>query len=289
MSLIKFFSGKRVYVATIFLSITLFSIIMGGFYLAAFLAVLIFLGSGELVNFVKAKGHNPAYYLILFVDLLLILCATLRLYNYLGFIITFGVIGAFLVILFRKQSATINDVATTVLGMLYGGWLPMHIMLLRNINQIKTSVFGLHVPVGLGYIILIFFVISLSDIFAYYIGKNFGKTPLWPQISPKKTREGAIAGIVGGMAGSIAIGTLFSIPLIHTVIAGFLLSLAAQYGDLSESMMKRDAGFKDSGNLLPGHGGVLDRADSYIFTGAVAYYYFTLFVVGNSGMISFLH
>ena len=289
MDLIKFFSGKRVYVATIFLSITLFSIIMGGFWLAAFLVTLIFLGSREYVNFVRAKGHKPAYYFILTIDFLLILLSTLRLSGYLNLIISIGVIGSFLVILFRKQSSTIDDVGTTVLGMLYGGWLPMHIILLRNINQQHTSLFGLNVPVGLGYIILIFFVISFSDIFAYYIGKKYGKTPLWPQISPKKTREGAIAGTIGGVVASIVIGTLFKISIYHCIIAGFLLSLAAQYGDLSESMMKRDAGFKDSGNLLPGHGGVLDRADSYIFTGAVAYYYFSIFVVKNVIMIGFLH
>lgn len=287
MGLIKFFSGARVYVATVFLSITLLSIVLGGFALAVFLGVLIFTGTKEYVNFVRAKGLNPAYKLIIAVDFFLLLFATLHWYNYLGLVVTIGVIAAFLKILPRGQAATINDVATTVLGILYGGWLPMHIMLLRNLNKSGTDLFGQHVPDGLGYIVIIFFIISISDIAAYYVGKKFGKTPLCPEISPKKTVEGAVAGTVGGILISIIIGNLFSINLIHSVTAGILLVLAAQFGDLSESMLKRDAGFKDSGNILPGHGGVLDRADSYIFTGAVAYYYFSLFVIGNPASIVF--
>lgn len=281
MGIIRFFSQPRVWVATVFLSITLVAIIIGKLALAIFLGVLIYLGTQEYVSFVKAKGLNPATNVILAVDFLLILFATLQNYDFLPIIVTFGVIAAFITIMSRGQKATTNDLATTVLGFLYGGWLPMHIMLLRNLNKSGVDLFGVTAREGLGYLILIFFVITASDIAAYYIGKNYGKTPLWPEISPKKTKKGAIAGTTGGVVAALIIGHFIGIGLIHSLISGLLLSIAAQVGDLSESMLKRDAGFKDSGNLLPGHGGVLDRADSYIFTGAVAYYYFSLFVIGN--------
>jgi len=281
VGLLLFFSKPRVWVATIFLAITLVAIIIGKAALAIFLGLLIFLGTKEYVNLIRAKGLNPSINVILLVDFLLLISATLQEYDFLPLIVTFGVIIAFITIMTRGHKATTNDLATTVLGFLYGGWLPMHIMLLRNLNKSSIEIFGISAREGLGYIILIFFVISASDIAAYYIGKRFGKRPLWPEISPKKTIEGSIGGTTGGVIASLIIGHLIGLGLFHSIVAGLLLSITAQIGDLSESMLKRDAGFKDSGNLLPGHGGVLDRADSYIFTGAVAYYYFSLFVIGN--------
>ena len=281
MGLIAFFSKPRVWVATIFLAITLVAIIIGDWALAIFLTVLIYQGTKEYVSFVKAKGLNPSLNLILTIDFLLIFFAYLQNYDFLPLIVTFGVITAFITIMARGKAATTNDLATTVLGFLYGGWLPVHIMLLRNLEKTGIDLFGISAREGLGYIVLIFFIISASDIAAYYVGKNFGRTPLWPEISPKKTIKGSIGGTTGGVIASLIIGHLIGLGLFHSIVAGLLLSIVAQLGDLAESMLKRDAGVKDSGNILPGHGGVLDRADSYIFTGAVAYYYFSLFVIGN--------
>ena len=282
MGLIKFFTGARVAVATIFLSVTLLCILIGNWALAIFLGVLIYLGTQELVNFAKAKGFNPSFNTIILVDFLLMLLAVLKLPAYQGLVMTFGTIAACLVILFRGNAATISDAATTVFGILYGGWLPMHIMLLRNLYKTGINFFGFHVREGLGYIVLIFFIITLSDIAAYYVGINFGKRKLWPEISPKKTIEGSVAGTTCGLLASVIVGHFIGLSLFYSVIGGILLSVTSQFGDLTESMMKRDAGFKDSGTLLPGHGGVLDRADSYIFTGAVAYYFFKIFVIGGS-------
>ncbi|MDD3013568.1 MAG: phosphatidate cytidylyltransferase [Candidatus Gastranaerophilales bacterium] len=288
MGLIKFFSGARVYVATIFLSITLICIILGGPYLMAFLAVLMVTGTLELIKFARLKGMDPSVKIILLTEALLLLAAGLHKYYYFGLIITFGVITSFITILFRGKKAKINDLAFTILGFLYGGWLPMHILLLRSLNIDGLNFFGLHFKDGLGYIIMIFLVITISDIAGYYIGKNFGKTPLWPEVSPKKTLKGSVASTTGGIIAALIVGYFINLPWYHSFAAGTLLVLSAQIGDLCESMMKRDAGVKDSGNILPGHGGVLDRADSYIFTGAVAYYYFSVFVIGHYSLISML-
>lgn len=282
-TIIKFFSKARVYVATIFLSICLASLIYGGFALAVFLGVLIYLGQIELINMTKAKGMNPPLGLILFIDTILIVCATLRQYNYILPTLAITTMVVLLVILFRGAKATMNDAGATFLALLYGGFLPMHIIFLRNINGPGFVLFGKTIPIGVGYIVLMFVVISVCDIAAYYIGSKFGKTPLWPEISPKKTVEGAVAGTIASIIGALIIGHFIDLSIIHSVLSGFFLSLAAQFGDLTESMIKRDAGFKDSGNILPGHGGILDRADSYIFTGAVAYYYFSIFV--NKGAL----
>ena len=112
-----------------------------------------------------------------------------------------------------------------------------------------------------------------SDIGSYFIGKSFGKTALSP-ISPSKTIEG----LIGGIICSISVATLFAFllswqnPFLIGILYGILVSLMALVGDLIESMMKRDAKIKDSGTFLPGHGGILDRIDSYIFTPSVIYY-----------------
>jgi phosphatidate cytidylyltransferase len=288
VGLIKFFSGARVYVATIFLSITLVCIILSGIYLTAFLAVLIITGTLELINLAKQKGMNPATFLIIAIESLFLLTASINKPCYFGLILTIGVIAAFITILFRGQKAKISDLSVTIMCFLYGGWLPMHILLLRNLNKDGLDLFGLHFKDGLGYIILIFLIITISDIAGYYIGKNFGRTPLWTEISPKKTLKGSVASTIGGVAVALIAGYFFNLPWYHSLIAGTLLVLSAQIGDLCESMMKRDAGIKDSGNILPGHGGILDRADSYIFTGAVAYYYFSIFVIGHYSLISLL-
>lgn len=283
--IIQFFTKARVYVATIFLLICLVALVYGGVALALFLAVLIYLGTTELVNMTKNKGLNPPLWLILIIDAVLLICATLKQYDYILPVLALSTIIIMLVILFRGAAATVNDVGATFLAILYGGFLPIHIMFLRNISGPNIILFGRGFSKGIGYIVLMFVVISVCDIAAYYVGTKFGKTPLWKEISPKKTMEGSLAGAVASVLGSVLVGYYINLPIIHSVIIGLLLSLCAQLGDLTESMMKRDAGVKDSGNILPGHGGILDRADSYIFTGAVAYYYFSIFV-HNGALLS---
>lgn len=287
MGLIKFFTKARVYVATIFLSICLACLIYGGFPLAVFLSVLIYFGQVELVNMTRAKGMNPPLGLILSIDAILIILATLKQYNFILPVLALSTIIIILVVLFRGNKATMGDIGASFLAVMYGGFLPMHIIFLRNIQVPDILLFGRHFAPGIGYIVLMFLVISLSDIAAYYVGTKLGKTPLWPEVSPKKTIEGSVGGTVAGILGAVAVGHFIGLSLFHGIISGFILSMAAQFGDLAESMMKRDAGFKDSGNLLPGHGGMLDRADSYIFTGAVAYYYFSI-VVHNGALLSML-
>ncbi len=281
MNLIKFFTGARVYVAIIFLTIAFLSIVQGGLALVIFLTILISAGLNELITMAKLKGLDPIRWLIILVSFAILICAYFKSLPGMAFILTIGIIAAFILTLLRGQKGNMKDLAFTVFAFVYGGWLPVHIYLLRDMSSRTFELFNKEMPIGLGFIVLMFFVISFSDIFAYYIGKNFGKRPLYKEISPNKTIEGAIGGTAGGILGAVGIGFLIGLPLIHSVLSGLILTLAAQSGDLCESMLKRDAGVKDSGNLLPGHGGILDRADSYIFTGPIAYYYFSLFVTGT--------
>jgi phosphatidate cytidylyltransferase len=111
-----------------------------------------------------------------------------------------------------------------------------------------------------------------TDTFAFFVGRAIGKHPLAPDISPKKTREGALAGLVGGMLAGTSIAYSAGWPIWYGIVLGLGVSFGSQVGDLVESAMKREAGVKDSGTLLPGHGGVLDRFDSLLFAGATVYY-----------------
>ncbi|TCO79909.1 phosphatidate cytidylyltransferase [Marinisporobacter balticus] len=126
---------------------------------------------------------------------------------------------------------------------------------------------------------MVFLVAWATDTFAYFTGYFFGSTKLCPNISPKKTVEGAI----GGIAGSVLISGIWGYLvapgiLMHCLIIGFIGSILGQFGDLTASIFKRYTGIKDYGKIMPGHGGVLDRFDSILFTAPAVYYYMIFFI-----------
>ncbi len=118
-------------------------------------------------------------------------------------------------------------------------------------------------------------IIWLGDTFALFVGKKFGRTRFASQISPKKTNEGAIGGLAAGVLGAVLLQIFLfqGLPLLHVIGLSVLLGIFGQLGDLAESLLKRAAEIKDSSNLIPGHGGVLDRLDSLLFAFPVTYLY----------------
>jgi phosphatidate cytidylyltransferase len=172
----------------------------------------------------------------------------------------------------RERKSALESTAFTLFGAWYVCGLMGYVVNIRMIDS--GGRFGAHL------LMLLFVIIWANDIFAYLAGKNFGRHPLAPQVSPKKTVEGAVAGFVFGVAAAV-IYARFLIPdltPIHAGILGGFVGAASQIGDLCESLLKRSANVKDSGNLLPGHGGVLDRIDSLLF-GAPAMYYYCTFLL----------
>lgn len=168
----------------------------------------------------------------------------------------------------------------------------MHLVLLRNLAPIgMTPVANPLQQPGLAYVWAALFIIWATDVFAYIFGKKFGKHLLYPLISPKKTVEGAVGGLLSAVFWAtfvvyVADNYLFAChPFQHNMwqapLLGAVVSIAAQLGDLCESLLKRDAGVKDSSDILPGHGGFLDRGDSLIMGGAISYYWVWLVVLGN--------
>jgi len=129
--------------------------------------------------------------------------------------------------------------------------------------------------IGMQWILLLLIVVWAGDTFALLAGKAFGKHLLAPVLSPKKTYEGAVAGLLGGVAAAAALRYLClpDLPMIHVLIVSFVLGIFGQLGDLAESLLKRAAEIKDSSHLIPGHGGALDRMDSLLFAIPVLYFY----------------
>jgi len=257
---------KRVIVAIILLAITFGCVAAGGVFMALYLGAFIFVGLRELVNIAESKGHKLSFYFSLLSIYIMLALSAFEMYELLYPVFAAIMIAAFLFILFRGKDATLKDVAMTMFTIIYGGIFPIHFIMLRNLS--------------LEYVLLMVVVISLCDIGAYYSGKLLGKTPLWKEISPKKTVEGSIGGTLIGIASSVLVGHFIGLHIAHSIIVGFIITMLAQLGDLAESMIKRDVGVKDSGTVFPGHGGALDRADSYIFTVVGAFYYFWFFVAG---------
>jgi phosphatidate cytidylyltransferase len=186
--------------------------------------------------------------------------------------------------LFAPQIVSIADISTSIFGLFYGGCLPSYWIRLRVDPPASLGNFQIGnwldwplLSPALSHTLLAFMCIWAADIGAYLFGKNIGKTKL-SAISPKKTVEGAVCGFLGSVA--VGMGGAYYLQWSHWLLSGLLFGLmigvASLAGDLTESIMKRDAGVKDSGDLIPGHGGILDRSDSYIFTGPLVYYFFKL-------------
>lgn len=249
------------------------------------LALLVFLGviylAKEYTEILKHKGFLPSFKIIVASSALFAIIAYLDKTEYTLLVVVATTIMALLTVLFKGKQPYIANVATTVLGFLYCGWFPLHLILLRSIGESSSSLYMLPIPhlEGARYCVFIIFAVLFTDSFCYFVGCKFGKHKLAPVISPKKTIEGAIGGTITCLIVSVFIGNLLEIVWYHGLILGILTAVFAQLGDLCESMIKRDAGVKDSSNILPGHGGFMDRLDSYILTIPIVYYY-VIYVIG---------
>jgi len=269
----------------------LLCVLHGGIALLALVSIVIYLGSKEYVEILKNKGFFPSFKVIIFSDVILAFLSYFNRFDLMTVAFTLCSIGAFIWVLFKGRQPYIANVATTILGFVYGGWFPLHLLFLRSLNADNYQGFlKLNVQNdGLGYVFLLVACIILTDTGCYYFGKKFGKHKLAPIVSPKKTIEGSIGGTFCAIVGAFIIGYFIKLAWYHCLIVGLLIAAFAQIGDLTESLIKRDAGVKDSGNLLPGHGGFLDRTDSYALTIPITFYYFKYFVVSNQLWFDFIH
>jgi phosphatidate cytidylyltransferase len=165
----------------------------------------------------------------------------------------------------RDLKTYLGAIATTVFGVVYIG-LALSCLLPLRFSQLGAGIGGTGASGGRNLMLLLFLVIWAGDTFAYLVGRAIGRRMLFPSISPKKTLEGSVAGLVGSLLVAWGFTRLFwqTASLKKVILLAGLVALFGQIGDLAESAMKRVASLKDSGSVLPGHGGLLDRVDSLL-------------------------
>ncbi len=267
-------NATRMLTGLIMGTIAMGCIIQGKLALVGLLLFILYFATKEYVQILNHKGFYPSVKMIYITEVLFAIIAYFQRFDLVAAALSFSAIATFMWILFKGRQPYIANVATTVLGMVYCGWFPLHLLFLRNLESSRFDD-------GLGFVVMMFIAILLTDTGCYYAGTHFGKHKLAPVISPNKTVEGSIGGMVCAIIGAMVIGWYLGLEWYLSFFAGLLCTIFAQIGDLSESLIKRDAGVKDSGDILPGHGGFLDRCDSFILTIPVMYYFCKYFIFSN--------
>jgi phosphatidate cytidylyltransferase len=232
----------------------------------------------EFYSLMIAKGFRPARWIGLACGLALVWYAYFRAGQYANFLLAITLLLTMTVELARGSiEQAVTRISSTILGVVYVGWLGSHFVMLRELPRQA----GLDYALGARFVLLGILLTWSCDTGAYFVGRTLGRHPLIPRISPRKTVEGALGGVVFALAAAVVAQRTFAGYLQLPVALGLALlaSLAGIAGDLVESLMKRDSKVKDSARLIPGHGGTLDRFDSLFFSLPLIYYFHKFFVI----------
>lgn len=271
---------KRLLVTIVLLPIGLAMIVWGGAPYALTIAGIIALAAWEYVRLFNAGRYQPAGGLVILGAILLVLDRQLAGFEHAPWLISGLILLSItyhLIAFERGRDQAAADFGITLAGIFYLGWIGAYFISLRNL------------PEGKWWVLLVLPAVWLADTGAYFVGRKYGSHKLSPRLSPKKSWEGFLAGILTGTLGGYLLGAVWAfgagpgtaISPIWGGVLGLVLALLTTLGDLGESMIKRQVGVKDSGNILPGHGGVFDRIDSWLWGVVIGYYLIeTLFIKG---------
>jgi len=264
----------RVLTAAYLVPIVLGLIYLGGMFYLVLVALLLTLAEIEFCQMMRRDGWRPAP--VFGVALVLLFVANAQ-WPEIGLLepgmilITLGSVSYHLA---HREGSPVTDWAVTLAGGLYLGLCAASLVRLRALE-----------PDGYRWTLIGVLTIMFADSAAYFVGRAVGRHKLAPQLSPGKTWEGYIAGVIGGGLWAALMGWLWpaeQVPgtaALQALVLGLLIGLLAPFGDLAVSMMKRQVGVKDTGTIIRGHGGALDRVDSVLWAGVLAYYYVSWIIV----------
>lgn len=263
----------RVLVAVVALPALTALVLIGGWAFALFVLVALLIAGWEYIRLWRHGGAAPAPWLVM---ALIALAVAATWFDEPGWrtpgLIALLIAGMLQAIwdMEHERPMPVQNLALAAFGGVYLGWLGSTLVAVRMLER------------GANLVIFLYGCVIVADTAAYFVGSRLGRRKMSPRVSPKKTWEGFAGGVLmtpifGALAGLLP-ATSAVTPL-HGAILGLLISLVGPIGDLGESVMKRQAGVKDSSNLIPGHGGMLDRIDSVVVSFAVGYYYLLWFVL----------
>jgi phosphatidate cytidylyltransferase len=284
-------TGTRILVAAVGIPIVVGLIYLGGWPLAVLLAAAAVLAVREFYSMAERKGARPLRLLGCVVAAAFVALAALAPAagpERVGFgtLVTLAVLATSALAIWARgvEGEPLLSISTTVMGAVYTGAILSFALFLRHLPETVGARHG--TALVLAPVVLTW----TSDTFAYFVGRAWGTRKLIPKVSPGKTVQGAVGAVVGSMLVALAYAQIldrfptYRLSALEALLFGLIISVTAQLGDLVESLLKRDAGVKDSGTLLPGHGGALDRFDSLLFTLPVAYFLFRLMVLRAGGI-----
>lgn len=227
--------------------------------------VLALAGSCEILDLLERKRLRPLRRSTTLATLLLLVAAWTAGLSGLAHATLLSLLVILMLCVLRSpvRRSVVLDGAVTVLAVMYIGWLFGFLILLRAL------------PHGAAWITLLVSLSAMTDTGAYFVGRTLGRHPLWPALSPKKTLEGSLGGLLLPAALGYLVVPLLGLAPVHGLGLGLGVSLVGQLGDLWESALKREVGVKDAGEFLGSHGGVLDRFDSLAFAAPYFYLYLT--------------
>jgi phosphatidate cytidylyltransferase len=269
---------QRSLVIVVLMPVGLVAIYFGGLVYTLVVAIFLLLAAWEYLQMFRARGLQPSGLFILAGVALMVADRAASGFTFSPLVLSGLVLGSMtyhLIAYERGREIPATDFSVTISGILYLGWIGAYFISLRNL------------PDGLWWTLVALPAVWCADGMAYIIGKSYGKHQLSPRLSPKKTWEGYWGGVIGGTLGGtliafliqlIWLGPAASVTPLRGAILGLGLSVLTTLGDLGESMFKRQLGFKDSGSLLPGHGGIFDRIDSWLWAVVLGYYIVEVFL-----------
>jgi phosphatidate cytidylyltransferase len=269
---------QRILIAILFLPLLLIVIVIGKWLFALTVAIALGIAAVEFGGMFRTNGFRPALPILFLSAGVLAVERYFFEFEYTPVLLTILCLAAMTwhVIDYERGAANSGtDLSLTLGGSIYVGWIGAYLISLRAL------------PDGMWWVLLVLTIIWAADIAAYFVGKAIGKHPFSPRLSPKKTWEGYFAGILAAVLVGAALGALWqfaagtyesSLDSIQGAILGLVVGALSPIGDLGISMIKRELDVKDTSSLLPGHGGLLDRIDTWLWAGVLSYYFVFLLV-----------